>query len=223
VFSVQLRALKYFLPLFASFIPLFLAQGRTVMIGLAVCFFLYFWFISGLKFHHKIAMFFVILSLLLMGVNLVEVDYLVRGILELSIGENGSVNVRLQKAFFVFDNFMKSPIIGQGANLEQYGRVKNIDSEYLLLLQRHGLIGLIFVVGTILLLMLKATKRLRFSLSAHMLLLLGGVALFVMLTNVFVFNIDTYGLFVIMIYLCVISKVRYPKKRFTSQSDFIFK
>jgi hypothetical protein len=206
VFSVQRRKLKYFLLLFASLIPLFLAQGRTVMIGLAICFMLYFWFFSGLRLRYKFFIFIVVILIVLIGVSFVQVDYLIRGISELSKGESGSVNVRLQKALIVLDTFMDSPIIGQGANLEKYGRVTHIDSEYLLLLQRHGLIGFTFVVGVILILMSKAIFFIRSSLSSHMLFILCGVALFVMLTNVFIFNIDTFGIFVLMLYLFVTSK-----------------
>lgn len=159
-----------------------------------------------LKIALQIFIFIVVILIVLIGVSFVQVDYLIRGISELSKGESGSVNVRLQKALIVLDTFMDSPIIGQGANLEKYGRVTHIDSEYLLLLQRHGLIGFTFVVGVILILMSKAIFFIRSSLSSHMLFILCGVALFVMLTNVFIFNIDTFGIFVLMLYLFVTSK-----------------
>lgn len=206
VFSVQQRKPKYFALFFVSLIPLFLAQGRTVMIGLAICLFGYFWLFSGLRLRYKVFVFIVIISLIFISVNFVPVDYLTGGLSELSRGENASVNVRFQKAFIVIDNFIHSPIIGQGAGLETYGRTENIDSEYLLLLQRHGLIGFVSVVGVILFLMLKAIGYIRFSLSSHILFILCGVAFFVMLTNIFIFNTDTFGIFVLMLYLFVVSK-----------------
>lgn len=199
----------YFTMFTISIAPLFFTQGRTVMIGLSICLFLYLLFFLKIKLLYKVLYFGIISCSIFVVASYIDLEYLFRGVADLSEGENNSLLVRVQNAKIVLDNFYESPILGYGANLEDYGSVRNFDSEYLLLLQRHGLLGLFLIVGFILVLGVQSVSKIFWHWGAHVAVLYCGIIVFFMTTNIYIFNFDTFGVVLLILYLINSSSSRH--------------
>jgi len=142
------------------FLVLFLVlktQSRTVLVAMTISFFLYFMFVFRLNIIKKIILLALIFVLSTALVSFVNLDYVTIGFQLAISGENNSVNVRLENLLLAYDRFLQSPIIGWGPAKSEFST--GIDSEYALILQRYGLVGILVFGGTVIYMLRTSLKN----------------------------------------------------------------
>lgn len=194
------KSLFYFILILASVALMFKTQGRTTIIGSGSAIFIYLLFFAKIKKLYRILLVFLGSVVVIYFARLFDLFYLFEGISNLQTGENNSVNVRLDNAAYAFNNFRASPIFGWGSALEQYGSVRNIDSEFFLILQRYGLLGVIIVLSIIYSL-LKTGLRYRSKKLGVFVFLMTSSLLFNILTNAVFFGSQTISIIMFLIFL----------------------
>ncbi|USA46485.1 O-antigen ligase family protein [Acinetobacter sp. C26M] len=121
-----------------------MTQSRTTLAGLAVCIVVFVLLSKG-NFKFKISLVFSIPIIGFFIYTYLNLDYIKYGIQYLSEGNNDSVNVRLDTFQIAKQAFLKSPWFGTGPSKDEFGSI--LDSEYVLIFMRYGLLGcLVFTI-----------------------------------------------------------------------------
>ncbi len=203
ILSLNRRSVFYFiLFILCSFLG-FMTQTRTGMIGFFISISIYIVLISNIKFFYKNLIVLVIITLIFYALSVLNLEYIILGFEHALEGENPSVNVRLDNLSLAFERFHNSPIFGYGPAKSEFTAI--IDSEYALILQRYGIVGI--VVFTIYFVYLfKLSRNTIQTIWGASLMAFSILALIIMLTN----NVFSgYQLMSIVVFLniaCVISK-----------------
>lgn len=192
-----------------SFVAVFSTGSRTGMVCLAAVLFAY--FVLEMKKNIKsLLMFGVAIVIVIWGFNqyLLESEFVALTVLRImSLGaidqDVGGWVARVEASRSVLENIYSSPILGHGPAKGQFMWLANIDNEYILILFRFGLVGLIATLGFVWALATrpKTAYNLRSPLQQSMrnlsLTLLGAAALFA-------YTAGTYGTFQIMFMLIIL-------------------
>lgn len=184
------------------FVLLLFTQSRTVLVAFLFSFVVFFLFFYKLSLIVKIPFFIILLGtgfLIFMSLNL---DYIVIGFQIVLQGESNSLNVRLENLASAYELFRSNPILGVGPSKESL--TSTVDSEYALIMQRYGLIGILVFLYLIVFLFRTALDNLKF-INANILLLFMMMVPFIMFTN----NVFSgYQLMSIPIALYILIKVQ---------------
>lgn len=194
------KSFFYFLIMLIAIALLFKTQGRTTIIGNGLVIFIYLLFFVKIKTLYRILLIFLVPIVIVYLSNFFDLFYLAEGLSDLGGGDNKSINVRFENAYYALDNFKNSPIFGWGSALEQDGLVRNLDSEIFLILQRYGLFGLI-IISIIVFNLLRAGFIYRASILGSFVLLMTFSLIFNMLTNIVFFGAQTASIIVFLIFL----------------------
>ena len=117
-------------------------------------------------------------------------------------GENSSVSVRLDNALSALQRFRQSPITGMGVAKSEFSTI--IDSEYALILQRYGLIGIV-VFGSYIFYLIKLGVRNRSSHWGVALLSFSAFCMIFMLTNNVFSGYQLMSLVILLNIACILS------------------
>ena len=116
-------------------------QSRTAFIGMLVTILLIFALSNKIKLFKKIFIFSVISLLFVYLYSKMDLEYIKGGLDAFSENENNSINIRLDRSEIALELFQISPFFGVGPAKNELSTV--IDSEYLLIIQRYGLLGVV--------------------------------------------------------------------------------
>jgi len=179
-FLFQRKNVFWFAAFLLCFLLLLFTQSRTVLIAFAFSFIVFFLFYYKVSLIIKIPVLVILISLgafIFMSLNL---QYIIIGFQIALEGNNNSLNVRLENIASAYEAFKANPILGIGASKESLSSV--IDSEYALIMQRYGLLGM-FAFLVLIGFLLKAAFKNRNKIHSKMLLLFMMMVPFIMLTN----------------------------------------
>ena len=173
------KKISYFIILALIMLSVVMTQSRTTLVGLVVCIIVFILFSkANLKFKTSIVFSIPIIVFLLY--NYLNLDYIKYGVQYLVEGNNDSVNVRLDTFQIAKEAFLKSPWLGTGPSKDEFG--STLDSEYILIFMRYGLIGCLVFSLFIISLLWVGFKNISRS-SGLILFLYTILTLIVMLTN----------------------------------------
>jgi len=119
-------------------------QSRTSILGAILSIGCYMFFTINENFKLKLIFSLIIIGFFVIFFGSLKLDYIKEGIDLVRTGDNQSLNLRKQYVFMAIYRFFESPILGWGTVKSMHETV--IDSEYALILQRYGMLG-IFVFG----------------------------------------------------------------------------
>lgn len=129
----------YLLLVAILFVAILSTQSRTGLVASVVSMFIIL-ILSNVNFLNKILICFIFIILFSGSLYFVDIDYIVAGY-ELSlVGENESANIRIDNLNQGLSLFYNSPYLGYGPAKNEVSTI--IDSEYVLILQRYGLLGI---------------------------------------------------------------------------------
>jgi hypothetical protein len=178
-----------------------LTQSRTAVFGLMFSFSFYTLFFLKLNILLKIISIAFTVLILALAITFAQLDYISIGIQQAIDGNNASANVRFDNMYLGYERFLLSPVFGWGPAKLIHDTI--IDSEYVLVIQRYGVIGisLLFIYIGSILHFSKALIRnygLRHN-EIHILLLFTGLVVFAMFTNVVFAGYQTNALLTLLI------------------------
>lgn len=177
----------------------FQTQSRTAIIAFAISFIIYYLLFFKLNVIYKIITFSFFLFVFYLLFLLVDLDYVILGLKMAASGDNNSVNVRLDSLLFAYELFASSPFFGVGPAKSEFST--NIDSEYILILQRYGILGFILFGSFIGYLFKKSINNIK-SVEGVTLFLSMIISIFVMATN----NVFSgYQLMSMLIFLLILN------------------
>lgn len=199
----------WYLIIFILFFYLcFSTQSRTALIaflfGLS---FYYFFYFRGWLLLKVISLSFAV-ALVVFLVFYLDLSYIYIGIQSALEGKNNSLNVRFENIYLAVQRFMESPVFGVGPAKSSFDTI--IDSEYALIIQRYGLVGILIFSAYIIYLVRLALRN----LNSHW-----GVCLFVfllmsilvMITNNIFSGYQLMSLIVILNITCILNE-RMPSR-----------
>lgn len=168
--------------LFASYFVflLFMTQSRTALVAIILCFFIWLFFYARLNLFLKIITVFIVTCVLLFVVLSFDFDYIILGFTMALEGTNTSLLVRFINLDLAFDRFLTSPIFGVGPAKSEFET--SIDSEYALIVQRYGLIG-ILLFSVYLIYLLRIAVVIKNNLFANTLFMFIIFSIIMMATN----------------------------------------
>lgn len=197
------RRFWYLLIFLLFFYLCFLTQSRTALIALlfGLSFYYFFYFRGILLF--KAIILALAIAFVVFLVFYLDLSYIYIGIQYALEGKNNSLNVRFENIYFAVQRFMESPIFGIGPAKSSFDTT--IDSEYALIIQRYGLIG-IFIFSAYIIYLLRLALR---NLSSHW-----GVCLFVfvlmsmlvMITNNIFSGYQLMSLIILLNIACILNE-----------------
>ena len=141
---------KRFLYFILTLLLVYLAirtQSRTALISAFISIAIYFTFIIRGALVVKLTALTIFFFVLYFSFMNMDLEYIKVGIEQTKSGENKSLNVRFDNLFLALANLDKSFIFGLGPSKSQQTSV--LDSEYVLILQRYGILGCIAFCGFI--------------------------------------------------------------------------
>jgi hypothetical protein len=115
-------------------------QSRTVLIGYIFSFCLWFIIYYNIKVFYK---FFGFILIIILGVYLfttLDLDYIILGFQLTMTGDNTSLNIRIENLAFAYSSLLQSPLFGIGPSKSMNSTI--IDSEYALIMQYYGILGI---------------------------------------------------------------------------------
>lgn len=118
---------------------LLMTQSRTALLGAVLAMVAYALIVKKMNIVFKIVILLIIFAAFYYLVLSLNLEYLILGYQTLMTGENESVNVRIENIVFACDRFRESLLFGWGPAKSIHETV--IDSEYALIIQRYGLLG----------------------------------------------------------------------------------
>lgn len=180
----------------------FFTQSRTSLVGLVLGVSFYFMFFHKTALLVKLAIFLSIIFLVILSVYALNLKYIYIGFQMLVDGENSSVSVRLDNALSALQRFRQSPITGMGVAKSEFSTI--IDSEYALILQRYGLIGIV-VFGSYIFYLIKLGVRNRSSHWGVALLSFSAFCMIFMLTNNVFSGYQLMSLVILLNIACILS------------------
>lgn len=173
------RKAKDFILFIIIFVSVFFTQSRTTLIALFLALLL-FTFFSKIKLIYKVLFLFLFLFAIYLSFAFIELDYIKDGYDLLMEGDNNSVNVRLDTLQIAIDNFRMSPFFGIGPSKNEFST--SIDSEYVLIMMRYGVLGIMTFISFIMYMLYKGLSNLS-TISGLSLFLYTVTTLVIMLTN----------------------------------------
>lgn len=199
----------------AFFYLCFETQSRTALLALvfATCF--YYLFIYRGRIVVKIFALIWILSFIVFLVFYLDLHYIYIGIQTALEGNNNSLNVRLESIDVAIARFLEYPVLGMGPAKAVFETT--IDSEYALIIQRYGILG-ILVFGFYLLYLFRLALRNSKSHWGVALLVFALMSLLVMVTNNIFSGYQLMSFVVILNMACVLNE-RYDS---SSKKESIF-
>ena len=169
----------YLLILGILFVAILSTQSRTALLA-SIISMLIILMVSKIKFLNKIITCFIFYLLFFGSLYFVDIDYIIAGY-ELSLtGDNESANVRVDNLNQGLLLFYDSPYFGYGPAKNEFNSI--IDSEYVLIIQRYGLLGVFLFFYFILSLLYYGYKAKNYS-SGRVLLSYTIFTLIFMITN----------------------------------------
>ncbi len=140
--------------------------------------------------------------------NVLDLTYILFGLQTALEGTNESLNVRFENMYLGYERFLESPYFGWGPAKSIHDT--NIDSEYVLIMQRYGSIGIGLIVGYILLILHFSynailNTHVKNTFFPHMVFLVMIIGAVSMVTNSFFSGYKTSSIVTLMI----ISSVSY--------------
>lgn len=117
----------------------FKTQSRTALIGLIFGLGVYYVLYFKSYFLVKVSFFVSSILIIILLIYCLDLSYIYVGFEYALRGENNSLNVRFENIGLAFDRFLESPVFGMGPAKTSFSTT--IDSEYALILQRYGLLG----------------------------------------------------------------------------------
>jgi len=148
--SKQIKIYKIF-QIVPLLIVLLSTQSRTVFLGLASSLFIYMLIFSKINLFMKVFVVLLISYIFYQVLQFLNLEYILIGFQMALEGTNTSLNVRFENVFLAYERFLESVALGWGPAKSIHDTV--IDSEYALILQRYGLVGMFFFLGYLLLIM----------------------------------------------------------------------
>lgn len=161
------------------FVSVFYTQSRTTLVALIISLIFYV-LLSNIRFIYKIIVPVFLGGGIFLIFEYLDLSYIVDGYEYAKVGDNSSVNVRLDTLDMAVNVFNSSPVFGVGPSKEEYST--NFDSEYILILMRYGILGCVVFFIFIFQLLLEGFKG-RKSVAGLSLFLYTIATLIVMLTN----------------------------------------
>lgn len=116
-----------------------MTQSRTALLGLAVAVVAYALIVKKMNIVLKIVILLITFTAFYYLILSLNLEYLTVGYQSFMSGENESVNVRIENIVLAYDRFRESLLFGWGPAKSIHETV--IDSEYALIIQRYGLLG----------------------------------------------------------------------------------
>jgi hypothetical protein len=138
---VGTKKLKHAILAGMTLLLILMAQSRTVLFGLIVATLLYGALFSKSTLLARLSAIVLIVSLLIFSIYYFNLEYVIIGLRTAESGHNNSLNVRLKNIETAFQFFGQSPIFGWGPAKAIHPTV--IDSEYALILERYGILGIL--------------------------------------------------------------------------------
>lgn len=174
------RSFLYFI---ATLLLVYLAirtQSRTALISAFISIIIFSIFIVRVSLVVKVAVLALFLLILYFSFMNMDLEYIKIGIEQAKEGDNKSLNVRVDNLSLALANFDKSIMFGLGPSKSQTSSV--LDSEYVLILQRYGVLGCIIFSTFIFHLFKLSLKNIKDSIGAVLFMTM-LTSLGVMLTN----------------------------------------
>lgn len=141
----------------AFFYLSFATQSRTSLIAIVISISIYYLLFHKTKSVIKILFITSGIASVVFLVFYIDLSYIYIGIEQALEGKNNSLNVRFEKLQTALQHFSNHPIAGIGPAKESQSTI--IDSEYALIIQRYGIIGIIITASYILYLIKKSLNN----------------------------------------------------------------
>lgn len=125
----------------AILLLILMTQSRTVLFGLTVATLFYGTLFSKSDLLARLSAIALIVSLLIFSIYYFNLEYVIIGLRTAESGHNNSLNVRLKNIETALQYFEQSPIFGWGPAKAIHPTI--IDSEYALILERYGILGVL--------------------------------------------------------------------------------
>ncbi|WP_153637139.1 O-antigen ligase family protein [Marinobacter salsuginis] len=204
-FSLYAEKRKLRFVFFATIFIFFCAmtQSRTALIALLLGLgFYYIFFFKGVFVLKWLALvfsgFFVIFLIFYL-----DLYYIYLGIQYALDGQNNSLNVRFENLYLAIQRFYESPIFGMGPAKSEFDTT--IDSEYALIIQRYGLIGIIVFFFYVLYLFRLSLRNIK-SHWGVCLFIFNFMSILVMMTNNVFSGYQLMSLVIFLNMACVINE-----------------
>ncbi len=143
LYAVKKKILFFFISL-VFFYFCFMTQSRTALIALIFSLGVYYFVFYDSNIVLKFFVFIISFSLVVFLVFYLDLSYIYVGIQYALEGENNSLNVRFENLALAVQRFYSSPFFGVGPAKSSLGTI--IDSEYALIIQRYGLVGVLIFI-----------------------------------------------------------------------------
>lgn len=178
--SIYEKNKKLLILFFVCIFLCLLTQSRTALVGFLFSILTYLMFFSRINFLYKISGVFLVVTFFFMMVYALDLQYIILGFIYAVEGDNNSLNVRIQNFYDALELLSYSPWFGVGSAKSTLSTI--IDSEYALIMQRYGFVGVgVFCVYIFHLLFL--AKKVIYSKWGAILLAFILMSMVVMLTN----------------------------------------
>lgn len=148
--SKQFKGYKIF-QIVSLLVVLLFTQSRTVFLGMAFSLFIYMLIFSKINLFIKIFLVLSISYIFYEILHFLNLEYILIGFQMALEGTNTSLNIRFENILLAYERFLESIALGWGPAKSIHETV--IDSEYALILQRYGLLGMSLFLGYLLLIM----------------------------------------------------------------------
>lgn len=195
-------------------IILLFTQSRTVLIGVGISLSILFVLFSSFNIIIKIIIAFLTLLLIPALFNTLELEYVTVGLQMAMDGDNGSLNARFDNITTAIERWKESWFFGQGP--AKSSGLTIIDSEYALILQRYGSLGIFLFLSFIFLNVKTSLGLLGCSANNKINISLLGlgftiVALVLMCTNNYFAGYQTAAIPILIAVLLMLSKQNQKK------------
>lgn len=206
IYSIKMNLFIKTLELVALFAVLLMTQSRTALLALTISILIYILVFTKLNFFIKVLIVLIISIVVYQLILFLNFKYILVGF-EMAIdGTNNSLNSRFENMILAYERFSESQLLGWGPAKSIHNTI--IDSEYAMILQRYGLIGILIFL-TYLSLMLHSSiylakyyidTKVNITIIGFLVSIMGGI---IMLTNSFFAGYQSVSIFVITIILLI--------------------
>lgn len=193
----------YLMGFFVFFFFCFMTQSRTALIAVLLGLGIYYAFIYKGFLLAKWAVIGLSFAFVVFLIFYLDLSYIYIGVQYALEGRNNSLNVRFENIFMAYERFLASPIIGMGPAKSALDTI--VDSEYALILQRYGLVGVSIFFAYISYLLSLAYKNLdsHWGVSLFVFVVMSGMVMF---TNNIFSGYQLMSIVVILNVACVLNQ-----------------
>lgn len=187
-FSIKENKIYKNFKIISLILILLMTQSRTVFLGLTFSFLLYMLIFSKINFFIKIFIVSFTIFIVYQLLHILNLEYILIGFQMALEGTNSSLNVRFENVILAYERFLETMVLGWGPAKSIHDTV--IDSEYALILQRYGLVGMFLFLGYLTLLVNLSTNLYKKQISSKINIplvafLISSIGFVVMATNTF--------------------------------------